>query len=224
MITHVNGVELYYEVRGSGEPLILLHANGMTHKIFNRLIGPLSEHFTVYAIDSRGHGKSGKVKDINYNDMADDIIAFIGAFALKNVTLYGFSDGGIIGLLVASKRPQLIDKLIVSGANTSPDGTREGWLRLFRLIYALTRSDNFKMMLEQPDIADEDLAKITAETLVLAGQFDLIREAHTRNVAAHIPGSTLKILKGQSHGSYIVYRKKMLPMIMDFAAAPREGS
>lgn len=216
MIACVNGIKLFYEVRGAGKPIILLHGNGLTHNIFNRLIKPLSGQFTVYAVDSRGHGKSSKVNEFNYSDMAEDVIEFIDTFALRNVTLYGFSDGGIISLLVASKAPELIDKLIVSGANTSPDGTKEGWLRLFRAIYGLTKNNKYKMMLEQPNISNEQLAKITADTLVLAGQFDLIREEHTRNIVSHIPNSTLTILKGESHGSYIVYRKKLLPIIIKF--------
>jgi len=216
MITAVNGVKLYYEMRGTGKPLILLHANGLTHKIFGRIIEPLSRQFTVYAIDSRGHGKSSKVKALNYRDMANDIIAFAKVLDLKKVNLYGFSDGGIIGLLVASKAPELVEKLIISGANISPDGTKNGWIRLFKLMYFITKDDKTKLMLEQPDISDEELAAITADTLVLAGQFDLIKEAHTRNIAKHIPNSTLQILKGESHGSYIVFRKKLLPIIKSF--------
>ncbi|MEI6578601.1 MAG: alpha/beta hydrolase [Eubacteriales bacterium] len=220
MIVSVNGVKLFYEGMGNGNPLILLHGNGLTHKIFNRIIEPLSKQFTVYAIDSRGHGKSSKVKDINYNDMADDVIEFITAFALKNVTLYGFSDGGIIGLLVASKAPELIEKLIVSGANTSPAGTQDGWLRLFRLIYFLTKDTKFKMMLEQPNISNDELERITADTLVLAGQHDMIKEEHTRNIAKHIQNSTLRILKGESHTSYVMYKKKLIPIITEFCQNP----
>lgn len=219
MTAKVNRVELYYEVSGKGRPVILLHANGMTHSIFHRLAKALAETFTVYALDSRGHGKSGKISDYNYRDMADDVIAFIHLFALKDVCLYGFSDGGIIALIVAAKEPGLIDKLIVSGANTSPDGTKDGWTRLFKLMYAVTKDNKTKLMLEQPDITDEELGKITADTLVLAGKYDLIKEAHTKNIAAHIPGSTLRILQHESHGSYIVCRKKLLPVIKDFCGA-----
>lgn len=221
MTVNVNGVDLYCEVSGKGRPVILLHANGMTHRIFHRLAKALAENFTVYALDSRGHGKSGKVRDYNYRDMADDVIALIHFFALKDVCLYGFSDGGIIALLVAAKEPELVGKLIVSGANASPDGTKDGWVRLFKLMYAVTKDNKTKLMLEQPDITDAELERITADTLVLAGQYDLIKEEHTRHIAAHIPGSELRILKHESHGSYIVYRKKLLPIITDFCAERR---
>lgn len=216
MIAEVNGVELFYEVRGTGKPLILLHANGLTHMIFSRIIEPLSKQYTVYAIDSRGHGKSSKVKEYNYRDMADDVIEFIRTFNLKNVNLYGFSDGGIIALIVASKTPELVEKLIVSGANTAPEGTKNIWFQLFKLMYYITKDNKTKLMLEQPDISNDELKRITAKTLVLAGQFDLIKEEHTRNIAGHIPKSTLKILKGESHGSYIVFRKNLLPIIKTF--------
>jgi len=216
MIAKVNGMELFYVVKGSGKPLILLHANGLSHIVFCRIIEPLSKHFTVYAIDSRGHGKSCKVKEYNYRDMADDVIDFINMFALKDVNLYGYSDGGIIGLLVASKAPELIHKLMVSGANTVPEGVKNIWLQLFKLMYFITRDNKTKLMLEQPDISNEELARITADTLVLAGQHDLIKEEHTRNIAKQIPKSTLKILKGESHGSYIAFRKKLVPIITEF--------
>ncbi len=216
MIAEVNGVELFYEVRGTGKPLILLHANGLTHMIFSRIIEPLSKQYTVYAIDSRGHGKSSKVKEYDYRDMADDVIEFILTFNLKNINLYGFSDGGIIALIVASKTPELVEKLIVSGANTAPGGTKNIWFQLFKLMYFITKDNKTKLMLEQPDISNDELKRITAKALVLAGQFDLIKEEHTRNIAEHIPKSTLKILKGESHGSYIVFRKKLLPIIKTF--------
>ena len=216
MTAKVNGVELFYVVKGSGKPLILLHANGLSHIVFCRIIEPLSKQFTVYAIDSRGHGKSSKVKEYNYRDMADDVIDFINMLALKDVNLYGYSDGGIIGLLVASKSPELIRKLMVSGANTVPEGVKNIWLQLFKLMYFVTRDNKTKLMLEQPDISNEELARITAETLVLAGQHDLIKEQHTRNIAKQIPKSTLKILKGESHGSYIAFRKKLVPIISEF--------
>jgi len=223
MTVTINGVEIYYEVSGKGRPIILLHANGMTHRIFHRLARALAETFTVYALDSRGHGKSGKVKELNYRDMADDVIAFIHLFALKDVCLYGFSDGGIIALIAAAQEPGLIDKLIVSGANTSPDGTKDGWARLFKLMYAVTKDNKTKLMLEQPDITDKELELITADTLVLAGQYDLIKETHTKNIAAHIPGSELRIMKRQSHGSYIVYRTKLQPVITDFCSRRQQG-
>ncbi|MEG0513956.1 MAG: alpha/beta hydrolase, partial [Clostridia bacterium] len=105
MLCHVNEIKLYYEVSGIGTPLLLLHGNGENHKIFDKAIPLLSEHFTVYAIDSRGHGQSDAVSQYHYDDIAEDVKCFIDKLKLKNPVFYGFSDGGIIGVLLAAKYP-----------------------------------------------------------------------------------------------------------------------
>ena len=117
-------VTLYYEKTGQGRPVILLHGNGETHEIFDKLVPELSKDYTVYAIDSRGHGKSTKVKTLDYDIMAEDIAEFIRILKLEKPMLYGFSDGGILGLILAYRYPDLLSKLIISGANLHPDGLK----------------------------------------------------------------------------------------------------
>ena len=120
MYIQLNGQILYYEKYGEGQPFLLVHGNGETHEIFDVLIPELAEHYTVYAIDSRGHGLSASPKELHYMDMADDMAAFIDALELKAPLFYGFSDGGIVGLLLASKYPDKLSKLMISGANLTP--------------------------------------------------------------------------------------------------------
>lgn len=121
MKINVNGINLYYETCGEGKPLVLLHGNTETHKIFNRAIPLLRERFTVYAIDSRGHGESDKVQTYHYDDMKEDVRCFIEKLHLEKPVLCGASDGAIIGLLLASEYPALLSALIVCGArNTLP--------------------------------------------------------------------------------------------------------
>ena len=74
MILKINEIELFYEKYGSGKPIILIHGNGEDHSIFDEIIPLLSNYFTVYAVDLRGHGKSSKINEYNYQDMADDIL------------------------------------------------------------------------------------------------------------------------------------------------------
>jgi pimeloyl-ACP methyl ester carboxylesterase len=124
MYIKVNGIELFYEKYGSGNPIVLLHGNGEDHTIFDVLVLQLSQHHTVYAIDSRGHGKSSSVKSLDYRVMMEDIAAFITKLGIENAMLYGFSDGGIIGLLLAIEHPSMLSKLIISGANTHPGGIK----------------------------------------------------------------------------------------------------
>ena len=131
----VNNVELYYEKYNKGKPIILLHGNQETHDIFDKLIEKLKINYEVYAIDSRCHGKSENPKEISYNLMCEDIMQFIKELKIEKPILYGFSDGGIIGLLVAIKEPNLLSKLIISGANINPDVFTATNLLLTKIVY-----------------------------------------------------------------------------------------
>lgn len=211
----VNGVNLYYEQEGSGRPLLLVHGNGEDHTIFDKIIPLLKTQFAVYAIDSRGHGKSSEVKTFDYQSMADDLVAFISVLGLDKPMLYGFSDGGILGILIASQHPDLLSRMVISGANVTPDGIRKGWLRLFKFIYRLTKEPKMRMMLEQPNISSGQLAEIAIPTLVVAGSHDMIAREHTEYIASHIHGCRLKILAGEGHGSYVVHSAKLYPIILE---------
>lgn len=217
MQINVNNVNLYYEVVGTGSPLILIHGNGESHEIFDEAVKLLSEHFTCYLLDSRGHGQSQKVSEYHYADMAEDVYQFIQALSLHNITFYGFSDGGIIGLLLASRYSDLFERMIISGANTSPAAIL-GWVEEafpnWRQI--MKKSSLFKLMMTEPDITREQLAAIKTPTLVLAGSEDVIDEKDTRFIAESIPGAALRILPGEDHYSYIVGSAKVAEMILEF--------
>ena len=196
----VNQVELFYEVVGSGDPLVMVHGNGEDHTIFDKAVELLSPHFTCYLLDSRGHGQSQQVTEYHYDDMAEDVYQFIRVLGLERVTYYGFSDGGIIGLLLASRHPGLLDKMIVSGANTRPDAVRK-WLRaVFGIINRIHKNPLFTLMLTEPHISSEQLQAITTPTLMLAGSKDLVVEADTRFIAEHLPNATLKTAAGKAPG------------------------
>ena len=215
----VNNTTLYYEVTGRGEPLILLHGNGEDHTIFDRAAQALAPRFTCFLPDSRGHGQSAPADTLSYETMADDIIGFIDALGLRRPVLYGFSDGGIIGLMVAMKRPQLPSRLIISGANLNPRGMKPSlWLTL-KLTTLFKKDPKLLLMLHEPQIPPEALSAIAVPTLVLAGSRDLIREAHTRLIAASVPGARLSILPGETHGSYIVHSEKIARIILEETGA-----
>lgn len=220
MIGKYNGVELYYEKSGSGPPIILLHGNGETLGIFDKLIPDLEKSFTVYAIDARGHGKSQKIKEIHYVDLADDVADFIRQENLSKPILYGFSDGGIVGLLTAIKYPDILGKLIVSGANANPMGLKL-WIRVvFRTMYFFTHDFRTKMMFYEPNITAEELGKIKTPTVVLAGERDLIKPEHTQfiydSIAKTNSNATLYIIPGEGHISYVAHSKKLYPILMKF--------
>ena len=222
MIAQVNGIKLFYEKRGEGRPIVMVHGNGEDHSIFDKAAVSLSARYAVYCVDSRCHGQSEDTSELHYADMAADMVAFMEALELDDAVFYGFSDGGIIGLMAAAQTER-ITTLIVSGANTSPKAVKL-WLRaLMRAARVLTKDKKILLMLNEPQITDAELASIRARTLVLAGSGDLIPEWETRHIAAAVPGAEMKILPGEDHGSYIVHSLKIAELIRDFARSTREA-
>lgn len=218
MRIEVNGTELFYQAMGQGRPLILLHGSGESGGIFDQVIGPLARDYRVYAVDSRGHGQSRRGVPIDYQLMAEDIRQLIGALGLEKPGLYGFSDGGIVGLLLASQWPELLSCLAVSGANANPQGLRARWQLFYGWKAALTGDPLSRMIARQPQITGEQLRRIRVPTLVLAGQRDVIRTEHTRWLAQAIPGARLTIVPGGTHGDYIVHSRRLYDYLKDFLA------
>ncbi len=213
MLIGVNGIQLFYTKTGQGRPLIMVHGNSEDHTIFNEAVEVLKDHFTCYAVDSRGHGQSSPVRELHYKDMAQDMIAFMTELDLTDVAFYGFSDGGIVALLAAMESTR-ITNLIVSGANLSPGGTKLGF-RLYMAGVSLFKKDPLiELMRNEPDISREQLSAIRAKTLVTAGSKDLIREEETREIAGAVPGARLLILDGETHGSYIVHSTKIADILI----------
>lgn len=215
MIAEVNGIKLCYEKSGSGSPILLLHGNTQTHRIFSVVTRELEKTYTVYAVDSRDHGKSTRVKELHYSDMARDIAVFIEKVIGEKTVIYGLSDGGVLALMLAIGRPELVTKIIVSGASTCPGDSKAYAINLFKFA-RLFYPSKMKMLLAEPNITPGQLATISVPTVVLAGSRDMIRDEATRVIAAAIPGSTLEILQGESHTSYAVRSKKLYPILKKY--------
>ena len=213
MFLEADGINFYYEVTGSGPALILAHGNGEDHTVFDRLVPRLAEHFTVYAVDSPGHGKSRKPASYHYGGMANAFAALIEALGLERPAFCGFSDGGIIGLILAMERPNLLSKLTVCGANLTPGGLKAPWRLLYQAKHLFTRDPLHFLMLTEPQLTESDLKRIAVPTLVLAGERDVIKESETRTIAEAIPGAELQILPGETHDSYVVHSAKLLPFL-----------
>lgn len=215
MTLDTGSVTLHYEQSGSGRPLILLHGNGESSGIFDKAMPLLAERFTVYAIDSRGHGESSPVSEYHYADMAQDVADFIRLLGLDRPIVYGFSDGGIIALLLAIRHPELIGGIIGSGVNVRPDGLKRRWLWVFRLMNLFKRDPLLRLMLTEPDITDNELRSIRCPALITAGSRDMLRQKHMRHIADTIPGGRYLPLEGEVHGSYIVHSERIAQIILD---------
>lgn len=216
MFIEANGIRLFYAQQGEGRPILLIHGNSESHEKMLPLMEMLKGRYAVYAPDSRDHGQSDKVQALHYEDMAEDMAAFIQALHLENPVVIGSSDGGIIGLLLAIRHPGLLGGLISAGANTRPEELRWWFTAFAKLGYRATKDPKLQMMLEEPQITPEMLRQITTPTLVLAGQRDILAEKYTRALAGSIPGSTLHILQGEGHGSYIKHPERMQAVLQPF--------
>lgn len=216
MYVKINGLKLYYEKQGSGQPFLLVHGNGEDHRIFDRAVSDLSQYYTVYALDSRGHGKSDPVPTLSYSEMAEDVAEFIRVLELEKPLFCGFSDGGIVGLIAAVRWPDLFSKLVVAGANMTPSGIKQPVQGITKLQNFFFPDAKLDLMLTQPNLTVRQLSSIRVPTLVLAGEYDVIRKEETKRIARSIPGAKCLILPGQTHTSYVIHSDKLFAAMSAF--------
>ena len=220
----VNGVTLHYEAVGEGRPVVLVHGNGEDHHLFDVEIDQLVKAgYRVYAPDSRGHGANEPLQEYHYADMAEDMYQFIRAMNLDKPAFYGFSDGGIIGLLLIITHPGCLGALAISGTNLSPAGLIPSFVKECTAINEEKNDPLITLMLTEPHIDPEELKKITIPVLVTAGENDLILPSETEKIADLIPNSSLIILEGEDHGSYIVNSEMMGELLIDFLSREWPG-
>ena len=111
-------IEHYYIDKGQGEPLILLHGNGENCDYFKGQIDEFARYYHVYALDTRGHGKTPRGNaPFTIRQFADDLLGFMDAHSIDKAHLLGFSDGGNIAMVFAIKYPDRVNRLILNGAN-----------------------------------------------------------------------------------------------------------
>ena len=223
MIVHCNGIDIFYEVRGSGAPLLMLHGNGETHAIFDEAADLLARYFTVYTPDTRGHGAGSPVSEYHYQDMASDVICFIQALGLARPILYGFSDGGITALLVAQQRPDLVSRVIASGANACPEGLTEDFLSETRAAETRQHDPLLTLMPTEPHMVENALAPISVPVFLLAGEHDVVREEHSKWLSGVI-NCPLKVLKGQNHDSYVTHSTMIAAEILKILGISDENA
>jgi len=203
--TH-DGVKLYYEVYGTGEPLLLVHGNGSSIGELKAQIDHFRKRYRVIAMDSRDHGKSSDSPDkITYEKMTDDLAALLDHLKTGPVNVLGWSDGGIEALLLGLRHPAKVKKIAAMAANLNPS---EEAVYPETLAFAKSMLDSpqsmrerkvTQMLLDEPHIELKALEGITAPTLVLAGDHDLIRDEHTLDIYHHLPNSQLVIFPNATH-------------------------
>lgn len=213
----VNGTTLAYATFGEGQPVLLIHGNGGSHHDLDTLAYQLSDAgYRVYAPDTRGHGANAPLEEYHYADMAEDMYQFCEQLHIEQPIVYGWSDGGIIALMLEMAHPGTVKAMVVSGANIYP-GKRLDTLYDDTFFGDIDLDDPLEaMMYYEPDLEAEDLGAIACPVLVTAGSDDLIPEPHTRLIADAIPNTELLILPGEDHFSYIVGSKKIGDIMLNY--------
>lgn len=207
-----DGVRLYYEIYGQGEPLLVVHGNGGSIADMRRQIAYFRDRYRVIAMDSRDQGKSADSPDkITYEKMAGDLAALLDHLETGPVNVLGWSDGGIEALLLAIRYPGKVKKIVSMAANLDPQGLQpetteviRGWVKDMRADPNQTpqrkREEKVTaMQLDEPHIPLKALESITAPVLILASDHDLIRDQHTLDIYHHIPNSQLAIFANATH-------------------------
>lgn len=216
MKINVSEIEMFVEVHGFGRPLIFVHGNGEDHHIFDELVSRLKNDFTCYMIDSRNHGLSSMTDDFSYETMATDIKHVIDHYHLEKPGLIGFSDGGIIGLIMGMRYPNLLSKIMVLGANIHTHGVHKRIRDDMDKVYQQTKNPYIKMMMDGPHYKYSDLHHINIPVMVIAGEYDVIHLAHTKAIHRHIKGSILMIFKEKNHDDYVVHRDDLYRCVKSF--------
>ena len=202
-------IQLHFIEQGQGQPLILLHGNGESCDFFEHQIPYFSKDYRVIAIDTRGHGQSPRgEKPFTIAQFAEDLHDFMDESDIEKAVLLGFSDGGNIALTFALKYPERVDKMIVDGANLFPRGVKplyqwpiEFGYRIAKLFSkksekAKQNAEMLGLMVNEPNIDPAELSRLTMPVLVVAGNNDMIKDAHTRLIHNNLPNAQLSILKG----------------------------
>ena len=202
-------IKHFYLEKGAGKPLILLHGNGESSDYFKGQIDEFAAQHHVYAVDTRGHGRTPRGgMPFTMRQFADDLLGFMDGHQIEKAHLLGFSDGANIAMVFAIQHPDRVDRLILNGANLNADGVKRSIQLPIEIGYRIVkcfsgRSESARrnvemlgLMVNEPNLSSSELAGIRAKTLVIAGTRDMIKDAHTRLIAESIPDAKLVFVKG----------------------------
>jgi pimeloyl-ACP methyl ester carboxylesterase len=209
----VNGVRSWYDVRGEGEPLVLLHGGFSDSRDFDDNLLTLAGKFKVHLLDRRGHGRTPDVAGpVSIEMLADDVAAFIDEVVGGPAHVAGYSSGGFVALAVALRRPDLVRKLVL--VSTAYD--KDGWMFLPQPDAQLPPQLVDRYAEVSPDGRDHmpvvvrkfaemeagealDPAAVASSTLLLVADDDMIHLRHIVDMYEAIPQAQLGIVPATSH-------------------------
>jgi pimeloyl-ACP methyl ester carboxylesterase len=220
-----HGHKLYYAVRGNGPTLVFLHGGGDSGEhSFMRQLDVFAEHHHIVAPDQMGQGRTPDVPGpLSYTAMMEDTADLLMKLKLRNVDVVGFSDGGILALMLAVRHPEMVRRLVISGVNISPEGLRPedlAELRATQIPKPTTIDEKLAhLWLTSPTEAELNLgllSKITQPVLVISGDRDAITLEHTLKIFHALPDAELCVLPGTDHATFSGRSEWLNPIIAAF--------
>jgi pimeloyl-ACP methyl ester carboxylesterase len=237
----IGGHPTWVEDRGeSGETVLLLHGGLSNSDLLLESIGPgLVDEYRVVAFDRRGHGYTADTEaEFHYADMATEVQKVLEQVAGGPAHLVGWSDGGIVALVVALERPDLVGRVVAISANFHHDGVIPGFevdpqstfARGISAAYCERSPDGpehldvvvgktFAMWKSEPTLTTLDIGRIPSPTLVVAGDDDVIALSHTCSLYEALPRGQLAIVPRTSHALPLEQPNVLAGLILDFLAA-----
>jgi pimeloyl-ACP methyl ester carboxylesterase len=252
----VNGLKMYYEIHGDGQPLVLLHgALSATGTSFGALLPALAEHRQVVAVELQAHGRTADAdRPLDMRQLADDTDALLEHLGIEQADVLGYSLGAGVALELVNRHPRRVRKLVLISASFNTGGLHPGVLDGIDMItpealagtpfadeYARTAPNpgDWPKLIEKIKQLDRDLPEwpaeriqeITAPTLLIIGDSDIVRPEHAvemfrllgGGVAGDnvgLPNSRLAIVPGATHITVVYQADVLLPMIGAFLDAP----
>lgn len=225
--TTVNGHRFYYETMGRGRPVLLLHGGGNNvHGSFDKQLDTFAKTHFIIAPEQIGQGHTPDVDaPLTYAAMTSDTAALIDELHFKDLDVIGWSDGGDIALMLAARRPDLVRRVVVTGANFSPEGYPPDDLRQMlsndkpeprtfgeKLNHLWATSPTFE------ELSPAILSHINKRVLVMSGDHDAIRLDHTIALYRALPDARLCILPGTGHGTFNERPEWVNPIVLSFLA------
>ena len=234
---NINGLNMYYEIHGSGTPLLYLHGGGLCTDAHRDEINFLSQNYKVIAADRQGQGRTADIdREISYEAMALDELELLKYLMIDSCIVYGNSDGGPVALYMAIKSPKTITKLIVEGTNYHYSGIEDNWTELLESVTPEMYQNDFfnelspngseywpkmlsklkNMWLNSPVLTPLELNEISCPTLIIAGDRDMIKIEHTVSLYKAIPNASLFIVPSTSHGAMEENPDIVRPVVSNF--------
>lgn len=223
--TNIHGHRIYYAERGSGPTLVFLHGGGDSGEhSFVRQLDVFSEHHFIVAPDQVGQGRTpGVPGPLSYTAMMEDTAELLKTLKLRKVDVVGFSDGGILALMLAIRHPEMVRRLVISGVNIAPEGLRPEDLEELRA----TQTPKPKTIDEklahlwftsptETELNLELLANVSQPVLLISGDRDAITLEHTLKIFHALPDAQLCVLPGTDHATFSGRSEWLNPIIGAF--------